>query len=87
LLLWIWVCESFTNCLALALFCLRTGQEDWFFKARLTTAKWLSSWEMGSKEALISSGSSWLIDSSTSSKWSTSLTWSWISLCNREKIS
>jgi hypothetical protein len=36
----------------------------------------LSSWEIGSREALMSSGSSWLMDSSTSSKRSTSLTWS-----------
>jgi hypothetical protein len=47
LLFWIWAYESFTNCLALALFCSRADREDWFFKARLTAAKWLSNCEIG----------------------------------------
>jgi hypothetical protein len=55
-LFWIWTYESFTNCLAVALFCSKAGQEDWFFKARFTAAKWLSNCEIGSKEALISEG-------------------------------
>jgi hypothetical protein len=65
-LLWIWACKSFTDCLAVALLCSRAGWEDRFFKACFTAAKWLSSWETGSREALISVGRSWSINSSAS---------------------
>jgi hypothetical protein len=62
--------------LAVTLLCSKAGWEDWFFKACFTAAKWLSNWETGYKEALISAGRSWSIDSSASLRRSASLTWS-----------
>jgi hypothetical protein len=43
--------------------------------------------ETVSREALISAWRSWSISSSASLRRSASLTWSWTSLCSREKIS